>query len=398
MARRRGQRKGFLREKSGSWLLTWREDVRDDNGKLVRKPFTKKVAIAKGPGAVSKREAQRIAWDDVLSKLDAVSLQPSSLMVVNDFVEKHFIPDVAFTLKHAGRLHYNSMLKHVQPAIGNMRLREVTLDDVQKLAKAKLEAGYSTQTVKHIRNTVSAIFKHAKRKGLYSAENPAQGVRMPEMVLVRARHALGFDHAKEVLSILSDSVRTMALLSMTTSMNVAEMCGLRWKRVNLSDQWIIADGEPIPPKSVAVRENFYKGVFGSVKAKKRNRNVPMPIAVAEALLKLKAVTRFGNAEDVVFSSRNGTPVDEHNIAARELKRVGKHMGVQLTWHTFRRTFATLSNEIGMDRTDRQALMGHAAASMTDYYTIVSVERMRSGAEKIASGIVKFDNPVTTRPC
>ncbi len=398
MARRRGQRKGYLREESGSWLLTWREDVRDDDGKLIRKPFTKKIAIAKGSGSVSKREAQRIAWEDVLSKLDTVSLQPSSLMVVSDFIEKHFIPDVVYNLKRAGQLHYASMFKHVIPAIGSLRLREVVLDDVQKLVRQKLDSGLSTQTVRHIKNVISAVFKHAKRKQWYSGENPAVGVRMPEMKLVRLRRALSFEQARLVLPALSLTVRTMALLSMTTSMNVAELCGLKWKRVNLTAQWIIADGEPVPPMSIAVRENYYAGVFDTVKARKRNRNVPMPASVAEALAMLKSGSKFVLPDDVVFASRTGTPVDQHNISNRELKRVGEGLSIPLNWHTFRRTFATLSNEIGMDRTDRQALMGHAAASMTDYYTIVSVERMRAGADKIALELASSDKLVTSRPC
>jgi len=53
------------------------------------------------------------------------------------------------------------------------------------------------------------------------------------MVRCRERHALTVDQAKQVLRVLKPPYRQMALLSMTTSMNLAELCGLRWKRVNL---------------------------------------------------------------------------------------------------------------------------------------------------------------------
>ena len=399
MARRRGQRKGFLREKSGSWLLTWREDVRDEDGKLIRKPFTKKIAIAKGAGAVSKREAQRMAWETVLSKLDTVSLQPSSLMLVNEFVEGHFIPDVVYNLKHAGQIHYRTMFKHVLPTLGELRLRDIGIEDVQKLVRVKLEAGYSTQTVAHIRNVVSAVFRHAKRKQWYSGENPAADVRMPEMQRVRVRSALTFDQAAELLIALPSPAREMALVAMTTSMNIAELSGLRWKRINFTDEWSIVEGEPIPPKSIAVRENYYKGVFGSVKAAKRNRNIPMPKAVSEALALLRNRPSFVGPEDVVFASRNGTPADTHNIAADHLKPIGRSIGIPvLNWHTFRRTQTTLAEMIGMGADDRQAVLGHATAQMTEHYTVRSVDRVREGLERLASRLVNSDKPVTTKPC
>jgi hypothetical protein len=57
-----------------------------------------------------------------------------------------------------------------------------------------LAKGYSVQTAKHVRNTVSAIFTHAKRRGFHSGDNPATLVRLPEMIRKEAR-ALSFEQA-----------------------------------------------------------------------------------------------------------------------------------------------------------------------------------------------------------
>jgi len=46
----------------------------------------------------------------------------------------------------------NILLKHVIPAMGDMRLRDVDNDKVQTLVKMKIEEGYSVQTAIHIRN------------------------------------------------------------------------------------------------------------------------------------------------------------------------------------------------------------------------------------------------------
>src|ERR1700680_2852029 len=48
-------------------------------------------------------------------------------------------------------------------------------------------------------------------------------------------------------------------------MNVAEICGLQWKRVNLTEAWSNTDGESIPPRTIAVRKQWYRGELGGLK-------------------------------------------------------------------------------------------------------------------------------------
>src|SRR5437879_11811480 len=99
-------------------------------------------------------------------------------MTVGNFVEQKFLPDHVGLLKKSGRVHYDSMLKHVLPALGNHRLRDVTGAEVQKIVSSMLTRGYSVQTAKHVRTTVSAVFTHATRLGCHSGDNPAKLVRL----------------------------------------------------------------------------------------------------------------------------------------------------------------------------------------------------------------------------
>ena len=125
---------------------------------------------------------------------------------------------------------------------------------------------------------------------------------------------------------------------MTTSLNVAEMLGLRWKWVNLSGEPVTVGSEVLPAYSLAVRENFYRGKFGSVKARSRRRNVPLGFSVTTALLKLKAGSTFVGPNDLVFSSRNGTPLNENNLLRRVLKPIAVTLSMPwLSWHAFRHT-------------------------------------------------------------
>ena len=143
MARRRGQQLGYVHRQGNAWYLAYREDALDADGKIVRVRRHQKIANAK---EATKREAQRIARQ-ILGVVDERAQRPMSLVTVQDFIETRFKTDVIWALKHAGQKHYAYVLdKHVLPALGNVRLRDVTSDHVQALVRTKFQTGYSVQT------------------------------------------------------------------------------------------------------------------------------------------------------------------------------------------------------------------------------------------------------------
>src|SRR6266446_4526518 len=183
LARRRLQQKGDLFNQGGMWKLRWHEDKIGADGEVTR-GWSRAVHIGPSAGSLklTEKEARRLGWENFLSKLDAGVCAPHSAVTIGNFVEQRFLPDHVELLKRSGRAHYESMLKHVLPALQKLRLKDATAADIQKLASSMLGQNYSVQTVKHVRTTVSAIFTHAKRLGWNTGDNPAKLVRLPEMV------------------------------------------------------------------------------------------------------------------------------------------------------------------------------------------------------------------------
>ncbi len=153
------------------------------------------------------------------------------------------------------------------------------------MVRLKLEAGYSVQTALHIWNVISAVFNCAKWRSAFVGENPARGVRLPEMERKEAL-ALTFEQGKALLLEPPSPVAEMALVSMTCSLNVAELLGLRWKWLNLTGEPVVIDTELLHPYTLAVRQNYYRGHFGSPKSKARRRNVPLSASLVGVLLGL----------------------------------------------------------------------------------------------------------------
>jgi hypothetical protein len=90
-------------------------------------------------------------------------------------------------------------------------------------------------------------------------------------------------------------------------MNFAEMAGLVWRRVNLSAEPGTTDGESLPVHRLSVRQNYYAGEFGSVKAESRQRIVPLPMVVIDALQQIKSTSKFTGPDDPVFSNKAVAP-------------------------------------------------------------------------------------------
>jgi len=411
MARRRLQQKGNLYQQGGWWKLRWREDQLLADG-TTKYGWSKPAWIgpALGRGKMTEKEAQRTAWDNFLSRLDKNMRTPQTVMTVREFAERKFEPEHVAMLKPGGRLHYSTHLPIVmdgipelkyrsrkkpkpgdppaQPVtriagIGDMRIRDVSTEDCQRLISAALQRGYSVQYATHIRNCISAIFSHAARKDWFSERNPAKRVELPEMVR-REAHALTFDQVMKLAAALDPLTRAIVLCAVLTSMNIAEVLGLRWKYVNISNVWATVDGESLPPWQIAVRWQWTLRQFGSVKAKKRRRQVVIPVLLADALSVVRKRERFTGPDDAVFASRSGRPVDEKNIMRRRLRKAATALGMPwIGWHDLRRTFSTLADEVGMTAGERQATMGHADARMTAHYTRTPSEQARAAVERMA---------------
>lgn len=382
MGRRRLQLKGSLRKKSGSWVARWREYPL--HGEPIQR--SQVIAPATGPDALNRRKAQRLFNEQILSKLDQRVTHIGSTMTLRQFVDSKFQVQVVERKKPATKKHYKYILgSFILPEFGHKRLCDVHRDDVETLVSKTLE-DYSTQLAVHIKNAVSRIFNHAEALDCYPGKNPARGVDCGELKHTK-RPTLTWDQAKRALDALPSPVREMAWLSIETSMNAAELCGLRRCWVNLTGELKETEGEALSPYSVAVRENVYQNKRGSLKKGKRKRNLPISEEMAADLRKLIQASPWHGEDFPLFCSQRGTPIDADNVRARVFAPLHKKLGFPVNWHMFRRahsTFAGVSSGISLEA--RRLTMGHADAEMTMYYSVDDIEQRRALPQQIRKSL------------
>jgi site-specific recombinase XerC len=290
-------------------------------------------------------------------------------MTVAEFIEHRFVPEHVASMRSAGHDYFQAMLKHILgpeqvdrafgvdkdrsrskltaipgwPYLNAQRLCDVQPDHIQRIINAALDYGYSTQTVTHIRNVIRKIFSHARDASCFHGENPATSVVLPHMARKQS-HVLTSDQLRQVIHNMRYPEKDVALLSILTDMNVAEIFGLQWKYVNLSEMGRLVDGEWIPPQVIAVRNLSYRNQIRIV-TPSRKRDIPISEIVHRVLQNIKARKQSIPKNGFVFSSRKGTPINQDNVAARRLKLIGKQLGMPwLSWNVFHRTSARLSPE------------------------------------------------------
>lgn len=303
----------------------------------------------------------------------------SSKWTVAQFVKDKFLPEHISMKGAAGQGHYRAILKHILtpeevdaifgagtekskrtlraipnwPYINDLHLRDARPEHVQGLISAATEAGYSTQTVKHIRNVVSAIFSHAIREQFFWGGNPAVSVAPPRM-LRKMAHALSFEQTLRVLEVMQYPEREVTLFAILTDMTVSQICGLQWKYVNLTDHGLNRMDESIPPRTILVRNQYYRGELGKVPPSRR-KDVPISFLLRWVLLRLSRTHGVG-WNDFVLMSRGGRPINPINVAARRLKSIGKKLDLPwLSWQVFRRTRVALVEEFGSQLPDKLAM-------------------------------------------
>lgn len=363
----------------GFWKLMWNgrpEAARGGEAASAYEPHHAPdpmwVGSATGPKGLSREEAQQIVWRMIVSQARAHKAAQHSSMTLTEFVERKFVPEYVASKGFSGRMHYQSMLKHVLkpeevdrvfgaepkrpkvrlrsvpdwPYVGHVPLGDFRPEYIQHLTSAALSYGYSRQTVMHIRNVVSTIFSFAQLEMYFNGDNPASPVKLPKVNRARTS-PLAISDVIRLLGFMRYPEKEMTLFAVLTGMTVAEICGLQWKRVNLTDAEILnPDGEVVPAKSILIREEWTRGQLGSV-SKRRVGGLQIPRALLPVFLRLSRNTRLAGGTDFVLTSRNGSPVNQTNVLIRRLKPIGHELNLpSLSWHMVRRIHKELITEFG----------------------------------------------------
>jgi integrase len=120
--------------------------------------------------------------------------------------------------------------------------------------------------------------------------------------------------------------------------------------------------------------------------------LPLPDSLITALRRHGGdLLNLGSA-NLMFSTRRGTPFNDSNLLLRHLKPAGRQLGAPwLSWHTLRRTHATLLQLAGGSAKDAQAQLGHTHIATTlGIYTFPIPKHQREAVDKLSELVTNGD--------
>ena len=297
------------------------------------------------------------------------SADPSAISVAA-FVEKSFLPNHVELKAPAGRTHYHAILKHLitpervdrifashseftntrlkavpdWPYLDHVRLRDLTSNHVRQLVLSAALRGYSPQTVKHIRNVLGAIVKHAQKERVFTGDNPISEVCLPPTSPTRT-HELTVRQAKNLLRSMQYPEREIALITISTGMNISEICALQWKHVNLTRKSLHNSEDQIPGESCIVKKQWTGNTIVDL-PRNRVRVVELASPLVQALLQMKKSRRIADQDQFLIETTEGRAMRPANTLVMRLKPIGQRLGMPwISWQILRRAHQSLLSEL-----------------------------------------------------
>lgn len=343
--------------------------------------------------AATKREAEA-ARTALLHALDTGTYAEPSAITVAEYLESWLADYAAHNVSPYSFDRYAGIVRnHLTPALGAVRLNQLTPVRIERYYAAALEHGrlrplipkktpntgaetapglalepilrLNPQTVLKHHRVLRTALKRAVRLGLLVA-NPCDRVDPPKAARAEMK-ALDELDTERLLSAARDaeplSLYAAVLLAANTGLRRGEVLGLRWSDVDF-DAGALHVSRSLQRSSAGI-------AFKEPKTATGNR---MLILDTETLSELKAyrarqnVRRLGfgaawQNDDLVCPGRFGEPWHP-NACSRDFRRLREQHGFKVRFHDLRHSHASQLIRAGAPAKVVQERLGHASAGFT----------------------------------
>jgi integrase len=371
----------FIRGKRTKvWVARWREDVIREDGTLHR---TQPTVVLGAVSELSRREARSLLQKRV-SEINQGRHRARPMMTLEKFAREHWEAGALLALKpSSSRIYQFNLDKYVLPALGSLRLCDVSRPAIQQLLLNTKRKGYSGSTVHSIRVTLAKVLQTAVESG-YLELNPARGIQIGDREAKKERRFLTPAQVQELLTKLSEPCHTIVVTAVLTGMRIGEILALRWDRLDFLRG------------NIEVSETYSDGRFGTPKTQSSRRVIPMSSALLGALKTHRSGCKRSMPQDLVFCTTKGTPLSPKNLYNRVLAPACDMAKLpRVSWHSFRHGNATLLGEVGESIKTAQAILGHSDIETTlNTYMHSIPDSQRRAVERVA-GVLFPDVPKLT---
>ena len=380
----------------------YRTRIQDADGKLV-------ALYARTPEELYDKELE------ALEQIDNATFRRKSPTVA-EYCEKWLLMQ-SVHIRATTLTDYTSKIqRHIIKELGQKRMADVTLDDIQ-LALVPVSQK-SASVYKSVVILYKSIFRAAKESHVID-ENPTIYLDSKGGVPQEERQALTDEQAERLL----DAIRGLppyvfVMIGLYAGLRREEILALQWDSVYLD-----TDTPYLTVRRAWHTEHNRLVILTELKTKAAERNIPLPVCLAECLKAAKAIS----TSDYVVANRDGEPLSYTQfkrlwqyIVTRTVKersyyryedgkrikhtvtpvlgekaahngRVVYSLDFEVTPHQLRHTYITNLIHSSVDPKTVQYLAGHESSKITmDIYAKVKYNRPDQLVRTMGSAFAQWE--------
>lgn len=365
--------KGYFRKRGKAWSFTVDVGRKSDGS---REQKTKS-------GFKTKKEAEQVCAELISQLSNGSYLEPSKKTLgeaLATWLEVH----VKSTVRISTFDNYSkAVLKRIVPVLGQLKLKDVSVDHVQRFYSSLLNENLSPEYIRYIHSILKSFFKHQVRiqnipKNVVEFVDPPRISRKEQKTwtIQEATRFLGVAKAENEMYYI------IYLLALYTGLRRGELLALRWKDCDLEQG------------KISVRQTLYyakKGFqFLEPKTSRSARLVSIPDYVVAELMNHKEwqtdqKQQLGDAYDdydLVAASVMGHPIHPRSLTGHFNRVIKKASVPRIRFHDTRHTHATILLKIGEHIKIVSERLGHSNSAMTmNVYSHVTQDMQEQAAKK-----------------
>jgi len=256
----------------------------------------------------------------------------------------------------------------VNPEIGHLKMKDITVFDLEKLKKTMGDKGQSPRSILYALGLVRHIMNYAKPRGYFQGDVPLlEKERKPKLDNARMRYFKPdeIDVLLQALRQKSIDVYGQALLAAHGGLRFGEITALVWADVQWDEKRLTIRGSKNGSRSVFMTD--------------------------EALDMLKARIP-GEPWDLIFQKRGGGRINQISYTfGRTMKELGFNRGIddrklKVCFHSLRHSYGTLMYDQTHDLYVVQRALGHKTTVMSMRYAKMTDERLQEATEALGKAL------------
>jgi len=292
------------------------------------------------------------------------SLRPATTFnEVADLWETKRLPQ----LKESSRYFAPKLIaKHLRPFFGKLPLEGIKTGTITDWIANLLSKELEPKTIHNLWKQFRAIMNWHYQQ---NDEQPRKWYPLLPMIPEDEQRWFTPEEVRRLVGAAEGQYKTLFHLAGASGLRAGELFGLHVEDLNPDRH------------EIRVRRSVWRGQEVSPKTRKGYRDVKIDASTVQ-MLKAHLGTRTAGR---IFETRNGTPLETHNVVRQVLKPLCKRIGIAPGgMHAFRhgRVSHMQQNQVPPDFIKRQ--VGHSSLRTTSGYTHFSEPFVRETVERLAS--------------